>query len=528
MRAILTKVAKSFDGKNKVFLGLLAFLVFVPSLCFAYDFGIGNAIKEVILGLAGALYAIGFALVKMGISYTKILIGDQTIIPKVWGDVKNLCLEFFGMVILVIAFMNLLKIQIDQWGVNRLIPRLFLAIFLVIFSKFIAISIINFSSALAGSFVSLAMKGSPNPDLFAGFSELGHALTGVKADQIGFPVAFGILLVSFISFLVLVVLAVILFLRAAILAFMIIIAPIAFLLMVLPLTQKYSTEWWTWFIKWTFFFPICILIIAIGMRLTKIAGAPDALNTAFGVSQGNESGGGFLTQFSGMIIGLIAIPIGIVLPLKMLGAVGKAISGGVTGKSSIPGMPIDPKAIKDSFGGKDKAQKKTDRVTRARNKGIPGLRNLTSTKYGEQNPVKRAVSGRGKHQVGTAHERSKAAKNARRVAGSLGMDPAEMYEEANNIARGESASTSKGVAFREGLKALEGGNAMGGVLQMLSDDDRFEAATMPMGPANAQGVRTNPGGGTPDQTKRFESFHRTTKKEKSTRNEDPSKNYTPR
>ncbi|RJO62262.1 hypothetical protein C4544_00205 [candidate division WS5 bacterium] len=375
----LSKIFNSFKDKQIILSIFLTFFIasffFAPTLSLAYDFGIGDSIRDAVttalLGAAQGAFKGGIWAVNAAISFMSNFINGQRL--SAWNTVRTSALGLFGLVILTIAFMNLLRIQIQVWGANRMIPKLFLAIFLVIFSKFICISIINFSTALANTF----MYGIA----FQNFNNLLDPNGGMKIfdpdSNVSIVSAFAVLIFSGLAFLVLLILAAILFFRAVVLALLIVISPLAFSLTVLPWTQKYFQEWWQHFLKWTFFFPICILILSIGFSLIPgqgnppepyTAGAPVDPNKTYycinapgteatppgcipaypsgeETNEQKEATTSFFGMLTGLFVALAAVILSVYLPLKMLGAFGAAAQGFLKKNATdIPGLKTGRRA----------------------------------------------------------------------------------------------------------------------------------------------------------------------------------------
>lgn len=394
-------------------LTLFAFIFITPRFAFAY---LGqDTINNAILGIGRAFYSAGWWFVRMAVGYTTVVIANPSV-GTVWTNVRNLSLEIFGIVILIIAFMNVIKIQIQTWGLNRMIPKMLLAVFLIVFSKFLCISLINFSHALVGSIMNQSTAGSAaanntgqTPAMFDSFTTLGSSLNGLEGSDISTPMTFVVLIVCIICFFVFLILAIALFFRAVFLAFLIIISPFAFAMTVLPWTEKYMQEWMKNFVKWVFFFPICILILWVGMLMVGTATSPDQSKNG-GAGQGTvqmdvtggtggttDEGAGFLSQWAVLIMGFIAVPLSIWFPLKMLGAVGQGIQDRLSGKKGIPGMPYDPKAAKARW------DKRSDRIDKTKENRLgrhigkslstTGLARLGTGKDGSPNALARKLGG---------------------------------------------------------------------------------------------------------------------------------------
>lgn len=321
-------------------------------------------ISDLLIAFSTALYFLGFGLVRIGVDFTTFLISTPAVSEK-WQLMRNFTLTIFGLFIIIIAAMNILKVKIEEWGVNKMIPKLALAAFVVMFSKYVCITIVNFSNI-----ISSVVASSMNFNLFQPFSQLGDMFANFCQDCASGPklyAAWLLLLVSVIGFIFLAALFLILLIRALVLILLIVVSPLAFALYVLPWTNKVFTKWWDMFLKWTFFYPICLTILVIGVSLSM-----DAHNT--GGNQVNSIMSGILksvplfgndaatqmapvmAQFAFTMIAFLTIPLAMILPLSLLGQAGKMINnamkgagkaaGGKAYKSSvIPGVRRSPKAL---------------------------------------------------------------------------------------------------------------------------------------------------------------------------------------
>lgn len=317
---------------------------------------------------ATAIYYLGFIFVKVGIFFTTYLV-ESSAVTENWKKIRDLSLGLFGLTIIAIALMNILKIKIDEWGVNRMIPRLALAAVAVLFSKYVCITILNFSNAAANAITTELHFNIYEPFDMLG-SVFGDYCTGC-AGQVNFISALMLFIVAIWAFLFLLILGFVLILRGLFLAFLIVVSPLAFALNVVPWTTEGFKKWWGMFIKWTFFYPICLLILAVGITISTgaqqtgylplkelIAGTLDI--GIFDADDAIEQVSKLFAQFSFSLIALVTIPVAIFVPLKLLGSAGAMIGGAMrkagkygggmaTGKHHIPGLKKDPKSYRDTY-----------------------------------------------------------------------------------------------------------------------------------------------------------------------------------
>jgi len=374
MRGWLLNIFESLHKKRAVplrtflpffFVTLFGFAFFlVPHFTFASWWNPADWVKDFLsvflMAIASTIYLFGFFLVKLGVWYNSFLMSTSAVTEN-WGIMRNLALTTFGLIIIVIAVMNILKVKIDEWGVSRMIPRVALASFLVIISRYACLSLMNFANALS-NIVTTSLKLS----LWEPFTLLGDVMkeTCTNCGSDGRLIAaLMTLVIAVVSFAFLAVLAIVLFIRALFLVFLLVVSPIAFALMVLPWTNKVFTKWWDMFIKWTFFYPMALAILAVGVKLSM--GAHDAQLPGLEAVIANTIPAEvalfttdikpLLIQFSFSLIALITIPLAIFMPLSLLGGAGSAIRKGIgyaggmaSGKHHIPGLKYDPKALRET------------------------------------------------------------------------------------------------------------------------------------------------------------------------------------
>ncbi len=321
-------------------------------------------LSDLIIGVAYLIYMLGVGAVKLGVLYNSFLMGNSAVVAE-WGTMRDFTLGVFGMFVIIIALMNILKIKIEEWGVAKLIPKLVFAAFLVIMSRYICMSILNFANALTN-----ALTASLSGNIYGIFDHLGSLFQNFcKADSCDastrMNAAFLALFVAFIALIFLLILAIVMFIRVIMLIFLVIVSPLAFALIVLPWTSKYFSEWWKMLIKWTFFYPISMFIFAIGVSLSQNLQGDKQVTAAVAMvlptilPTNSTDFVNLLVQFSLVLIALVIIPLAVILPLKLLGAVGSAASNGLsgmlTGKNGIPGLgKYSPKAARDWVGARTK------------------------------------------------------------------------------------------------------------------------------------------------------------------------------
>ena len=231
---------------------------------------------------------------------------NDPVVELGWKIVRDITNIFFVLVLLIIAFATILRIE--TYGMKALLPKLIIAALLVNFSLTIAGAFLDLAGVMTDTFLS-----SGESDLFTNLPAamgLQKATIATTADEryiwkchpTGFTsgnqtfcnliclstsippstcdlepikkepeikwgqswnvfwevckgILFSIIFTS-IALIAFALFAILLLIRTIFIWFLLIIAPIAWLLWILPATSKLFQDWWNSFLKWTFFAPI--------------------------------------------------------------------------------------------------------------------------------------------------------------------------------------------------------------------------------------------------------------------------------
>ncbi|MBU2109836.1 hypothetical protein KKB71_02710, partial [Patescibacteria group bacterium] len=191
--------------------------------------------------------------------------------------------------------------------------------------------------------------------------------------------------------------------RTIALLFLMILAPLAFLAMVLPKTQQYASEWWDKLFKWSFFAPAFMFMIYI---VAKIIASDDFQKIIKGVgADPSASIGGAVTGADPGALGvmvnyilLIGLMIGSLIVAQRMGAVGsgavmswgkklKSAGQGYAGKISKRGAGY---AAEKALDEKSWINKKTGgRISKAAGLPIVGRGFAKVSSWGQQEKVKK-------------------------------------------------------------------------------------------------------------------------------------------
>lgn len=242
-----------------------------------------------------------------------------------WTAMRNIGLTLLVLALIIIAFANVLQIDIEQYGLNRMIPKIIISIILAFASWLIVTFFFDLSKAIQDQSIALLDSGGGG-----GYG----GLTFMQSLSISTPSAGNImanagsvllLLIILVGVLICgVVLLFTLILRIVMLSFLLAVAPLAFILNIVPFTANMYKQWWTEFWKWMFMGPIALVIISLGAVIaasatkTPSSGGFGSAVTIDAAMISTDSGGRMLI---GLIIFAGAMYMGATLPMQWGGKI---------------------------------------------------------------------------------------------------------------------------------------------------------------------------------------------------------------
>lgn len=276
--------------------------------------GIGDITSTVVMLIVGGIgYIFGFItsmiftlggwLVSFALNINLMLL-ESPIVTSGWSIVLSFTNLGFVLAIIVIAFATILRIE--TYALKQTLWKLIVAALLVNFSLVIAGAFVNISHTATDLFLAKATLRGEGITKFSDTlaNSLGvQAFLKVKDDAVGFAGIFNefgsatlsivgslffIAFFTFIGALTFLTIAIMLAIRYVILGILLILSPIVWLMWIFPTTKKYWQEWWTTFIRWTFFAPIMLFFLYLavltlnesGQRYKKLVGENTAAATA--------------------------------------------------------------------------------------------------------------------------------------------------------------------------------------------------------------------------------------------------------
>jgi len=232
-----------------------------------------DALKDAIITFGDALSKInGWAASQLNASILRSSDIDDAALRMIWMNIRNISLGLLTLGILIIAFANILNIQIEQYGLSRMLPKLIVGVVMVYFSYFIALFLLD----LVEAFQALMVKSMSDG---VGLNAAKVSLDGIFGESIfesfGNLATFywqSILLIILLIALVLLIVWVwlLMVVRRALLIILVAIVPLAFIMNIMPFTETYYKQWWAQFWKWAFIGPAIILMLFLGNQFLAV------------------------------------------------------------------------------------------------------------------------------------------------------------------------------------------------------------------------------------------------------------------
>jgi len=248
----------NFFTKNYFFPGLILFIIsgsflyghFVSASALGVSIAqiLGHVIEAIISALGVILTGLMGILIRI-CSYNDFIVSPA--VTNGWIIVRDLCNMFFILILLVVAFATILRIESYQW--KKILPKLLIMAVLINFSKTICGLIIDFAQVIMLTFVNgFREAAAGNLTTMLGIDKIMQIDATNARDVDGFSI-FGsymlALIYVLISLVVVTVIIAVLVMRMVMLWVYIVLSPLAYLLAAFPAGQKYSQQWWGEFSK---------------------------------------------------------------------------------------------------------------------------------------------------------------------------------------------------------------------------------------------------------------------------------------
>lgn len=240
-----------------------------------------------------------------------------------WSTMTNIANVAFIIAVLIIIFSHLTSFGVSNYGVKKLLPRLLIAAVLVNISFYLCAIAVEISNILGASLkgvldgITNTISDQSNSGILNGKNMWANLVGAVLAGtivgvtvQVAFTALLPILVAALIAvFVVLVVLV----LRQALIILLIVIAPLAFVALLLPNTEGWFSKWRKLLLVLLFMYPAIAVIFGMAAMagkivmfssdniLVQIAGAGITIIPLFITPVFMQVAGGVLNRFAGIV-----------------------------------------------------------------------------------------------------------------------------------------------------------------------------------------------------------------------------------
>ncbi len=217
------------------------------------------------------------------LSVKPLEMGRNSPVYQVWAYMRNLANICFIIFLLVIIYSQITGLGINNYGIKKSLPRLIITAIIVNFSFLfcaIAVDISNIignglKDLLTGIADNAISTGTIDPSKNTGFYALfttiaaGGIGTTILLAFPGGPLGFLLAIIPVIvgGIISVVIGLLVLGLRQALVVFLVAVSPVAFVLYILPNTEKHFQKWKNYFAQMLFFYPMFSMLFGV----TKLA-----------------------------------------------------------------------------------------------------------------------------------------------------------------------------------------------------------------------------------------------------------------
>ena len=284
----MNRVIKDFLAKRLPIKGK-AFMVFIlitavgltaPQFAYAAFQWLSDSIAWLLLLIAGIIGELTITLIGLLVDVAQFNnFIDAPAVAKGWGIVRDVCNMFFIVILLLIAFGSVFRIEEYQY--KKILGKLLIMAVLINFSKSIAGFFIDIAQVVMLTFVN-GFKEAAAGNIIIGFGikEMFNFASNISNDTEAsgqglsgleyLAAAFLALVTITITCIVVGIYLVVFLLRIVALWFLIIISPIAYALSAFPGdAKKYSSQWWDYFGKYVTTGPILAFFLWLSLAVMQ-------------------------------------------------------------------------------------------------------------------------------------------------------------------------------------------------------------------------------------------------------------------
>ncbi|MDD3711588.1 MAG: DMT family transporter [Patescibacteria group bacterium] len=250
---------RKFFSKNKKIIISFSIILMLAFVFFFYPqitHAAGTAVAKV---LGWIIYPFIWIFGKLAILFLDMLIGiaqynnfiHSSAVTYGWIVVRDLCNMFFVLILLIIAFASILRIE--SYNLKTWLPKLVIMAVLINFSKLICGLLIDFTQVVMLTFIN-AIKDIAGTNLtdMLGISKILTASKENGGDITAMSIIGSMILalvIVIIATVVILTMLVMLVMRMIMIWIYVVLSPLAYLLASFPQGQQYSQRWWSDFSK---------------------------------------------------------------------------------------------------------------------------------------------------------------------------------------------------------------------------------------------------------------------------------------
>ena len=297
-------------------------------------------LATLLLALAGTLF--NWVMLKAVFQFST-LIGASPGLLTAWSilrDIGNMLL-LFGFIFIGIAMI----LDLHSYPAKKALPRLIIFAILMNFSLFIAGAVIDSSNGLSSVLYNqanddpCATGASINPDEEGNLTQaecsVNYGISGHMMQSMGLASLFtagdigagkidaapmvGLALFALVGAFVFFAAAIMLIIRAVVLTFLMVLAPIGFAALAIPTLEKHGKDWWNRLIHQSFFAPIFLLLVFVSLKITDSFAGPETRGSLAGALTHPEASVMGVIMVFGLVIGFLIFSL---VAAKKFGAMG--------------------------------------------------------------------------------------------------------------------------------------------------------------------------------------------------------------
>ncbi len=243
--------------------------------------------------------------------------GEGEAVATIWNRLMTVVNAFIVVLLIAIAFAEILRININTYGIKKVLPALVMAVLAAQFSLLFCKLLIDFANVLVNYFLS-------GINLLNTKSAIATALPNGSATAQDWGIVFWFIIGEILIIagsIIVFILAYLFIIRNWMLYFLVALSPLAILATVLPQTKSLFNQWWGYFSKWTFMPVVSVFWLWVGTLW---------FNTSFGNG----------IYFINFVFAVVCFYLALVTPFKLGGAImtawgnyGKKVWGATAGNA---------------------------------------------------------------------------------------------------------------------------------------------------------------------------------------------------